>query len=103
MISNPISGVFTNSSAIDHSYTVTVCVSQPVRGTREPWSFTSGGPTGSSQREIPSTSGILSSYLARTAPETLLQEMSDSILWLSSIPIYPSDQGILDDNEKNTL
>ena len=38
---------FTNVGGSDHRYTVTVCVDQPEPGTRTPWAFTSGGPSGS--------------------------------------------------------
>ena len=34
---------FTNSSAADHIYTVTVCVAQPVPGTRTAWNFSGTG------------------------------------------------------------
>jgi hypothetical protein len=39
---------FTNVGGTDHTYTVTICVQQPVPGSRTPWKFTDGGPIGSS-------------------------------------------------------
>lgn len=39
---------FTNVGGNDHTYTVTICVDQPVPGTRTPWKLTDGGPLGSS-------------------------------------------------------
>ena len=40
---------FTNVGGSDHTYTVTLAIDQPVPGTRDPWTTTSGGPTGSTQ------------------------------------------------------
>jgi hypothetical protein len=40
---------FTNVGGSDHTYTVTLAVDQPVPGTRETWTVTSGGPSGSSE------------------------------------------------------
>ena len=40
---------FTNVGGSDHTYTVTLAIDQPVPGTRDSWTVTSGGPTGSTQ------------------------------------------------------
>jgi hypothetical protein len=40
---------FTNVGGSDHIYTVTLAIAQPVPGTRDSWTVTSGGPTGSTQ------------------------------------------------------
>jgi len=51
---NPIANMFdymkcfTNVGGNDHSYTVTICIEQPVPGTRETYKPTDGGPIGSS-------------------------------------------------------
>jgi hypothetical protein len=51
---NPIANIadylkcFTNVGGSDHTYTVTVCVEQPVPNTRATWETVSGGPVGSS-------------------------------------------------------
>lgn len=39
---------FTNVGGNDHTYTVTICVDQPVPGNRTAWKLTDGGPLGSS-------------------------------------------------------
>jgi hypothetical protein len=40
---------FTNVGGSDHTYTVTLAIDQPVPGTRDAWTTTSGGPAGSTQ------------------------------------------------------
>ena len=51
---NPIANIvdyfkcFTNAGGNDHQYTVTICVDQPIPGTRTPWTPVDGGPIGSS-------------------------------------------------------
>ncbi|HLZ88136.1 MAG TPA: hypothetical protein VKQ52_12870 [Puia sp.] len=103
---NPIDDIkayfkcFTSSSGVDHSYTVTVCVSQPVPGTRLPWAFTSGGVTGSSTAgnafDVGHTFLIFSENSAGNIVARNVGFYPEAIV----NPLYPSDQGILDDNER---
>ena len=44
---------FSNYGGTDHSYQVTICVSQPVPGSSTPWTTTPGGPAGSSDAGNP--------------------------------------------------
>jgi hypothetical protein len=44
---------FTNVGGYGHTYTITVCVDQPIPRTREAWGYSSGGLVGSSAAENP--------------------------------------------------
>ena len=105
---NPIDNIqayfrcFTNSSSIDHTYSVTVCVSQPVPGSRSPWAFTSGGPVGSSAAGNPINTGhTFIIFSENSAGSIITRNVGFYPLGIVN-PSYPSDQGILDDNEKTS-
>jgi len=94
-------GCFTNGSAVDHSYTVTVCVSQPVPDSRSPWAFTSGGPAGSSASQNPFNTGhTFLIFSENSAGNIITRNVGFYPLGMVN-PYYPSDQGILDNNEKS--
>jgi hypothetical protein len=48
---------FSNYGGSDHTYQVTICVSQPVPGSRTPWTTSAGGSSGSSSGGNPVNSG----------------------------------------------
>jgi hypothetical protein len=92
---------FTNSSAIDHTYSVTVCVQQPAPGSRSPWSFTSGGSAGSSAAHNPFNAGHTFLVLSENnAGNVITRNVGFYPIGIVN-PYYPSDQGVLDDNEKS--
>jgi len=94
-------GCFTNGPAVDHSYTVTVCVSQPVPGSRSPWAFTSGGPAGSSASQNPFNTGhAFLIFSENSAGNIITRNVGFYPLGMVN-PYYPSEQGILDNNEKS--
>ncbi|GGB01539.1 hypothetical protein [Puia dinghuensis] len=92
-------GCFTNSSSIDHTYTVTVCVAQPVAGTRAPWSFTKGGPTGSSKSGNPVNVGHSFLIFQENSAGTVITRNVG--LYPAGLvnPFFPSDQAQLRNNE----
>lgn len=48
---------FSNYGGSDHTYQVTICVSQPAPGTRDAWAPTTGGPSGSTAVDNPVNAG----------------------------------------------
>jgi hypothetical protein len=84
---NPISDIgtyfacFTNGSSIDHTYSVQVCVDQPIPGSREAWGFSSSGSSGSSSGDNPVNTGH--SFL-------IFSENSQGYIISRSVGFYPS-------------
>jgi len=72
---------FTNIGGSDHIYTATVCVDEPVPGSRTPWALTPGGPNGSSQAGNPVNVGH--TFL-------ILTESNGNITVTRNIGFYPS-------------
>jgi hypothetical protein len=92
-------GCFTNSSAIDHTYTVTVCVLQPDPGTRSPWGFTSGGSSGSSAASNVVNVGHTFLIMKENSAGTHITRNVGFYPETQVNPAFPTDQGQLDDNE----
>jgi len=72
---------FTNVGGSDHTYTVTVCVDQPVAGTRTAWALTSGGISGTVDANNPINTGH--TFL-------ILNESYGSTTITRNIGFYPS-------------
>jgi len=90
---------FTNSASIDHSYTITICVSQPVPGTRSPWGFTNGGPFGSSSAGNVVNVGHTFIIFKENSAGTIITRNVG--LYPQGIvnPAFPTDQAQLRNNE----
>jgi len=89
---------FTNVGGTDHTYTVTVCVDQPVPGTRIPWRL-QNGPNASSAANNPVDVGhtfliFSESYGGNTTTRNVGFYPRTGVN-----PWYPSDQGQLNNNE----
>jgi len=103
--SNPITDVaayfkcFTNSTSPDHTYSVAICVSQPVPGTRDAWVTTPGGPIGSSAAANPVNVGHTFLVLTENSAGTTIVRNVGFYPQTNVNPAYPSDQGQLDNNE----
>jgi hypothetical protein len=93
---------FTNSPSVDHTYSVTVCVLQPVPGTRSPWGFTGGGSAGSSAAGNPFDTGHTFLIFSENSAGTIITRNVGFYPVGIVNPVYSSDQGVLDDNEKTT-
>jgi hypothetical protein len=59
---------FTNVGGYGHTYTITICVDQPVPGTREAWGFASGGPVGSTSGVNPFNVGHVFLIFSEATP-----------------------------------
>ena len=92
-------GCFTNSSGTDHTYTVTVCVAQPVAGTRSPWSYTKGGATGSSKAGNPVNVGHTFLIFQENSAGTIITRNVGLYPAGFVNPLFPSDQAQLRNNE----
>jgi len=105
--SNPIANVqqyfkcFTNSGAIDHSYSVTICVDEPNPGTRQPWGFTSGGPAGSSAAGNIINCGHTFAVLTEDDGGTIITRNVGFYPTGVVSPLTPSNQGVLNDDESH--
>lgn len=89
---------FTNVGGSDHRYTVTVCVDQPTPGTRQAWGFSSG-VSGTSARGNPVDVGHAFLIFSETYGGTTIIRNVGFYPQSSVNPLYPSDQGQLNDNE----
>ncbi|MDO6431539.1 hypothetical protein Q4E93_13120 [Flavitalea sp. BT771] len=89
---------FTNVGGTDHVYTVTLCIDQPVPGTREPWSF-QNSPGASSAANNPFDVGHTFLVFSETYGGTTITRNVGFYPRTSVNPLYPSDQGQLNDNE----
>ena len=90
---------FTNSTSIDHTYSVTVCVSQPQSGTRDPWGFTEGGPAGIVAAGNPINVGHTFLIFSENSAGTMITRNVGFYPQSGVNPLSPSSQGQLDDNE----
>lgn len=103
---NPISNIaaylqcFTNSTAIDHSYSVTLCVSQPVPGTRDPWGYSEGGSSASSSGSHLVNVGHTWVVMSENNAGNIITRNVGFYPVGAVTPRFPSDQGELDDNEQ---
>jgi hypothetical protein len=100
---NPIGNIqdyfkcFTNIGGNDHLYTVMLCVDQPDPGTREPWGFSSG-PDGTSATGNPVDVGHTFLVFTESYGGTTIARNVGFYPAGNVTPVYPSDQGQLDNN-----
>ncbi|HET6256657.1 MAG TPA: hypothetical protein VFE32_21460 [Puia sp.] len=92
---------FTNVGGTDHTYTVTVCVSQPDPGTRTPWAFTSGGSSGSTQANNVVNTGHTFLILTETYGSTTITRNVGFYPSGFIVPRTPSSPGQLNDDENH--
>jgi hypothetical protein len=103
---NPIGNVqdyfkcFTNVGGSDHQYSVMLCVDQPDPGSRVPWGF-SNGASGTSQAGNPVDVGHTFLVFTETYGGTTITRNVGFYPASNVNPIYPSDQGQLNDNESS--
>jgi hypothetical protein len=103
---NPIGNVqdyfkcFTNVGGSDHHYSVMLCVDQPAPGSRVPWGFSSG-VSGTSQAGNPVDVGHTFLVFTETYGGTTITRNVGFYPAVSVNPLYPSDQGQLNDNESS--
>jgi hypothetical protein len=106
---SPISSIldyfkcFTNGATPDHTYSVQVCVDQPVPGSRQPWTFTSGGAQGTSATGNPFSVGHTFLVLTENNQGNIITRNvgfypSEGVL---PLPNYTSAQGILGDDDEH--
>jgi hypothetical protein len=98
---NPIGNIqdymkcYTNVGGNDHIYTVTVCVNQPVPGSRQPWGFTSvGSSAGRNMFNVGHTFLIMSETTPTGTTTRNVGFYPHGIV----NPWSPSDQGELNNN-----
>jgi hypothetical protein len=77
---------FTNVGGSDHTYTVTVCVDQPVPGTRTAWALTSGGISGTVEANNPINTGHTFLILSESYGSTTITR---NIGFYPSTIVYP--------------
>jgi hypothetical protein len=90
---------FTNVGGTDHTYTVTVCVNQPVPGTRAPWTTSGSGSSGSSAGGIPVNAGHTFLILTETYGNTTITRNVGFYPAGDVNPIDVTSQGTLNDDE----
>lgn len=92
---------FTNVGGNDHTYTVTVCVDQPDPGTRDPWTFASGGSSGSSQANNVVNTGHTFLILTETYGSTTITRNVGFYPSGTIFPSSPSSPGQLNDDQNH--
>jgi hypothetical protein len=106
---SPISSIadyfkcFTNGTSPGQTYSVQVCVDQPDPGTRQPWTFTSGGAQGTSAAGNPFNVGHTFLVLTENNQGNIISRNvgfypADGVLPLSG---YTSAQGVLGDDDEH--
>jgi hypothetical protein len=91
---------FTNVGGSDHLYNVTLCVDQPVPGTRLPWGFADGA-SGTSATHNPFDVGHTFLIFSESYGGTTITRNVGFYPRTIVNPFYPSDQGQLNDNESS--
>ena len=92
---------FTNVGGSDHTYTVTVCVDQPDPGTRTPWTFSSGGSSGTSGGGNPINTGHTFLIFTETYASTTITRNIGFYPSGIVTPGRPSSPGQLNDDENH--
>ncbi len=90
---------FTNVGGSDYKYTVTVCVNQPVPGSRTPWTTSGDGSSGSSAGDNPVNAGHTFLTLTETYGNTTITRNVGFYPGNDVNPIEISSQGTLNDDE----
>jgi hypothetical protein len=104
---NPIANIvdylkcFTNVGGNDHTYTVTVCVEQPVPNTRATWEIVSGGPAGSSNAGNVVDVGHTFLIFTEQYGSTTITRNIGFYPSRNVNPVSASAQGWLNNNEKS--
>ncbi len=89
---------FTNVGGADHTYTVTVCIDQPVSGTRLPWRL-QNGPNASSAANNPVDVGHTFLIFSEAYGGNTITRNVGFYPRTGVNPWFPSDQGQLNNNE----
>jgi hypothetical protein len=105
--SNPIGNItdyfkcFTNGTSPDHTYSVQVCVDQPSPGTRQPWTLTPGGATGTSAAANPLNVGHTFLVLTENDQGNTITRNVGFYPSTTVFPVagYTSAQGVLNDDD----
>jgi len=92
---------FTNVGGSDHTYTVTLAVDQPVPGTRDAWTVTSGGPTGSTQASNVINAGHTFLILTESYGSTTITRNIGFYPSTAVRPSSPSSAGEFSDDENH--
>lgn len=90
---------FTNVGGADHTFTVTVCVNQPVPGTRAPWAASGNGSSGSSAGGNPVNAGHAFLILTESYGNTTITRNVGFYPGTDVNPIDITSQGTLNDDE----
>ena len=93
---------FTNVGGSDHTYTITVCVDQPDPGTRAPWTYTDGGPTGSSNTGNPFNVGHTFLILSESYSGTTITRNIGFYPSTTVSPISPASPGVFNDDDNHS-
>ena len=93
-------GCFNNVGGNDHIYTVTLCVDQPVPGTRQAWGYADGA-TGTSATNNPFDVGHTFLIFSETAGGSTITRNVGFYPRTVVDPFAQSDQGQLNDNESS--
>jgi hypothetical protein len=89
---------FTNGEGADHNYNVTVCVDQPIPGTRQAWGFQDGASGSSAANNIFDVGHTFLIFSETYGGNTIVRNVGFYPKTVVN-PLYPSDQGQLNDNE----
>jgi hypothetical protein len=93
---------FSNYGGSDHTYQVTLCVNQPVPGTRAPWTLTSGGPSGSTDAGNPIDAGHTFLVFAEIFSDHSIVRNVGFYPATKIFPSSPSAQGQLNNDADHT-
>ena len=90
---------FTNGSSVDHTFSVQVCVAQPIPGSRDPWGFVDGGPYGSSSANNIVDVGHTFLILKENSAGNIITRNVGFYPSGSVSPLGPESQGVLNNDQ----
>lgn len=90
---------FTNSAGSTNTYTVTICVDQPIAGSREPWALSGDGSVNSSSGTNPINVGHTFLILTETTPTGTISRNVGFYPTDAVKPAAPVSQGQLINND----
>jgi hypothetical protein len=93
---------FSNYGGSDHTYQVMLCVSQPVPGTRAPWTLTAGGPGGSTAASNPINAGHTFLVLSEIFSDHSIVRNVGFYPQTIVDPVSPTSQGQLNNDANHT-
>jgi len=94
---------FTNVAGNDHNYSVTICVDQPIPGTRQPWGITTNATAGSSAGSNPVNVGHCFMIFSESNGSSIVKRNVGYYPTGFVSPFQPSEAGELNNDDQHSF